>query len=100
HTRWPRDWSSDVCSSDLTIPWAPILQSKPSLFHLLVMEPQPRLCSSLVSHSAKSRWAPLQSKPPRRLAALRQSDTAGRQRLSIPDRKSVVEGKSGDLGGA
>src|SRR5439155_14434769 len=20
HTRWPRDWSSDVCSSDLTIP--------------------------------------------------------------------------------
>src|SRR5439155_11289079 len=20
HTRWPRDWSSDVCSSDLAIP--------------------------------------------------------------------------------
>src|SRR5271166_6887402 len=20
HTRWPRDWSSDVCSSDLTLP--------------------------------------------------------------------------------
>src|SRR5207253_3970443 len=20
HTRWPRDWSSDVCSSDLTAP--------------------------------------------------------------------------------
>src|SRR5207253_7248462 len=20
HTRWPRDWSSDVCSSDLTVP--------------------------------------------------------------------------------
>src|SRR5437870_5898197 len=20
HTRWPRDWSSDVCSSDLTMP--------------------------------------------------------------------------------
>src|SRR5439155_4085904 len=24
HTRWPRDWSSDVCSSDLT-PWVPSL---------------------------------------------------------------------------
>src|SRR5690625_7465516 len=21
HTRWPRDWSSDVCSSDLTTSW-------------------------------------------------------------------------------
>src|SRR5690625_7384521 len=21
HTRWPRDWSSDVCSSDLYRPW-------------------------------------------------------------------------------
>src|SRR5437870_13077360 len=21
HTRWPRDWSSDVCSSDLILPW-------------------------------------------------------------------------------
>src|SRR5439155_11729625 len=20
HTRWPRDWSSDVCSSDLSVP--------------------------------------------------------------------------------
>src|SRR5437660_10558386 len=23
HTRWPRDWSSDVCSSDLSAPAAP-----------------------------------------------------------------------------
>src|SRR5690625_7773436 len=23
HTRWPRDWSSDVCSSDLTTPSPP-----------------------------------------------------------------------------
>src|SRR5690625_5774931 len=22
HTRWPRDWSSDVCSSDLWLYWA------------------------------------------------------------------------------
>src|SRR5690625_8018152 len=25
HTRWPRDWSSDVCSSDLKIGFAPTL---------------------------------------------------------------------------
>src|SRR5690625_7209274 len=26
HTRWPRDWSSDVCSSDLrpSQPWSPV----------------------------------------------------------------------------
>src|SRR5207253_8125268 len=24
HTRWPRDWSSDVCSSDLVHPLAPL----------------------------------------------------------------------------
>src|SRR5439155_18689829 len=23
HTRWPRDWSSDVCSSDLAKDWEP-----------------------------------------------------------------------------
>src|SRR5207253_7128691 len=23
HTRWPRDWSSDVCSSDLYYTWSP-----------------------------------------------------------------------------
>src|SRR5690625_7401951 len=23
HTRWPRDWSSDVCSSDLSVPCQP-----------------------------------------------------------------------------
>src|SRR6266702_2990150 len=23
HTRWPRDWSSDVCSSDLVLGWLP-----------------------------------------------------------------------------
>src|SRR5439155_4003156 len=28
HTRWPRDWSSDVCSSDLHYPW---LEGVPSL---------------------------------------------------------------------
>src|SRR5439155_17018132 len=26
HTRWPRDWSSDVCSSDLLLERQPLLQ--------------------------------------------------------------------------
>src|SRR5207253_5903421 len=26
HTRWPRDWSSDVCSSDLTVEGAPAFE--------------------------------------------------------------------------
>src|SRR5207253_7071357 len=29
HTRWPRDWSSDVCSSDLTAASAPGSLSDP-----------------------------------------------------------------------
>src|SRR5215510_7705622 len=26
HTSWPRDWSSDVCSSDLALPWSSMLR--------------------------------------------------------------------------
>src|SRR5690625_5484875 len=29
HTRWPRDWSSDVCSSDLSAPRAQARQPHP-----------------------------------------------------------------------
>src|SRR5207253_7620393 len=28
HTRWPRDWSSDVCSSDLAMRFADLLEAK------------------------------------------------------------------------
>src|SRR5207253_5656206 len=28
HTRWPRDWSSDVCSSDLAL-GRPMMETKP-----------------------------------------------------------------------
>src|SRR5215208_8426205 len=55
HTRWPRDWSSDVCSSDLD-------------------------------------RRPLGARPGRRC---RGADRCGARR----DRKSVVQGKSVDLGG-
>src|SRR6266508_334368 len=56
HTRWPRDWSSDVCSSDLG--------RRPAL-------------------------------APRRPGHGRGQE----DRLAGPDRKSVVKGKSVDLGG-
>src|SRR5690625_5993176 len=38
HTRWPRDWSSDVCSSDLdpTKAIAVVLQAEDTRFALLV----------------------------------------------------------------
>src|SRR5207253_7557892 len=29
HTRWPRDWSSDVCSSDLEMLWQYELSARP-----------------------------------------------------------------------
>src|SRR5439155_6870314 len=37
HTRWPRDWSSDVCSSDLRQPLAQqrdVLATRPETQHL------------------------------------------------------------------
>src|SRR5207253_3515742 len=36
HTRWPRDWSSDVCSSDLLLPVDP---GRGRPFHLPHMAP-------------------------------------------------------------
>src|SRR5690625_6599502 len=43
HTRWPRDWSSDVCSSDLPswrtwamMAWLPLVVAGFGLFHGLV----------------------------------------------------------------
>src|SRR5437870_5890365 len=37
HTRWPRDWSSDVCSSDLVAPrvFHTVFPSRPEQVHLL-----------------------------------------------------------------
>src|SRR3712207_7217004 len=73
HTRYWRDWSSDVCSSDLGLPSVrvPVL-SKARAFR----------------RPAASRAAPPLTKMPRREAA------------PIPeDRKSVGWGKRVDLGG-
>src|SRR5690625_4545028 len=37
HTRWPRDWSSDVCSSDLTTPFDMVMLNDLDRY-LLVMD--------------------------------------------------------------
>src|SRR5215813_15432052 len=61
HTRCGRDWSSDVCSSDLGHDAAPLRRASP-------LEPRAR-------------------------------DGADRRLRTCRDRKSVVKGKSVDLGG-
>src|SRR5690625_6213433 len=37
HTRWPRDWSSDVCSSDLVGRSVALYELDQRLFHVLVV---------------------------------------------------------------
>src|SRR5699024_12094391 len=39
HTRWPRDWNSDVCSSDLAIFANRDTSSYPSIATIVVMAP-------------------------------------------------------------
>src|SRR5690625_7265153 len=52
HTRWPRDWSSDVCSSDLYKP----LQ-KETLYQLWEQEKRKfRLTSNQTSFGRERRW--------------------------------------------
>src|SRR5690625_4247924 len=40
HTRWPRDWSSDVCSSDLIGPWGASLRKPQASFVLTFTSPR------------------------------------------------------------
>src|SRR3712207_9492832 len=77
HTRYWRDWSSDVCSSDLHEPAA-----REDRRH--VREPR--------NDTRRSRAEVLLVRPARHPA---DRDAEGRRR----DRKRVVKGKSVDLGG-
>src|SRR5439155_3874901 len=96
HTSWPRDWSSDVCSSDLLVHGQRRLQ----LSLLGVGDPWGRgkmsrrderarvIAWSAAAHGAAALTA---------LAVFTALADACAARAA--DRKSVVEGKSGDLGG-
>src|SRR5215208_8151540 len=61
HTRWPRDWSSDVCSSDLG---APELGRGPSVEVSQVQDrpptaaAPPRSEERRVGKECRSRWSP------------------------------------------
>src|SRR5437660_1246288 len=63
HTRWPRDWSSDVCSSDL--PAVVVLGYKATPESIRAMresfhldEPLPRSEERRVGKECRSRWSP------------------------------------------
>src|SRR3712207_8925130 len=85
HTRYWRDWSSDVCSSDLGAP---------------VARPSAVICIGMnyAAHAAESGAAP----PERPVLFLKTPNTVGGpdDPVQIPrDRKSGAEGKRLDLGG-
>src|SRR5207253_5870157 len=65
HTRWPRDWSSDVCSSDLTV--------SPAFTCSATVPPHPR--------SSSSGWAAITSTRLGTRALLRRSEMAFRDHL-------------------
>src|SRR5439155_17159206 len=66
HTRWPRDWSSDVCSSDLSLTRVHGArpeghESKTGAFygaHLAVTAPRDRSEERRVGKECRSRWSP------------------------------------------
>src|SRR5215208_7968075 len=62
HTRWPRDWSSDVCSSDLEL-----RASDPALIYVSISAYGSAGASSRseerrVGKECRSRWSPYPSK--------------------------------------
>src|SRR5437660_8696713 len=61
HTRWPRDWSSDVCSSDLgkiVYLGARDLQGANSGWHALGTWSVPRSEERRVGKECRCRWSP------------------------------------------
>src|SRR5690606_39601863 len=96
HTRFSRDWSSDVCSSDLS------RSSSAELFSLTRCLPRYgfwRLTTLEVRTSSATVWTP---SPTTAAGSLLTTDSArclvARTRWSRPDRKRVVEGKRRRLG--
>src|SRR5437870_13117916 len=63
HTRWPRDWSSDVCSSDLNSyelgpgNWVPLHFHHGSEELLVVLRGRPRSEERRVGKECRFRWS-------------------------------------------
>src|SRR5258707_6949268 len=80
HTRYWRDWSSDVCSSDLVLPRKHSgCVSRGELAYLNGTANHLRRNAAVNANSDRRFWCKAQS--------------------AYRDRKSVVEGKRGDFGG-
>src|SRR5207253_4208587 len=99
-TRWPRDWSSDVCSSDLAC-WTAGLSVAPvnSKLHAkevawIVEKTRAKLLftSPSLAHSLASTTAELLVVDGERYRGLLAGD-------ELSDRKSVVEGRRGAVRG-
>src|SRR5439155_9447733 len=70
HTRWPRDWSSDVCSSDLrsTLPFASLRRTAWRLVSTAVTSGAG--CPGLISGPTRVRGVPLKVTTPLRSSAM------------------------------
>src|SRR5207253_9849616 len=93
HTRWPRDWSSDVCSSDLTSSRG----ATPRCASKVRSSPTSRIPSS--SSGRGSRTSP--SSPTRRItrsSSLRAPSSCARSQRS-EERRVGKEGRSGRWAG-
>src|SRR5207253_4363499 len=97
HTRWPRDWSSDVCSSDL------IAEGYgPGPQHITVRnsgtgQVERRLLLGTPSPDWSRYYTVTQVTGAAVLTAL--DPASGRTLNQTTDRKSVVYGKTGERGG-
>src|SRR5207253_8720156 len=99
HTRWPRDWSSDVCSSDLTFATIPsgtyILKVSKEGFSPFTEKQVPVTINSVTRVDVTLKIGSVsQAVEVTAETALLQTD-----RSEVRDRKSVVEGHRGEEGG-
>src|SRR5207253_4367433 len=96
HTRWPRDWSSDVCSSDLD-GYVPSRDEQPTADYNAVTPGYfPTLDIPLLSGRDFAAFDADTSAP---VAIVSRAMAERYWPSASPDRKSVVEGKRVDLGG-
>src|SRR5439155_13586761 len=68
HTRWPRDWSSDVCSSDLIMTGAPVPEGADSVIRVedtdrgsdvvAIRDARDRSEERRIGKECRSRWSP------------------------------------------
>src|SRR5437870_5922608 len=90
HTRWPRDWSSDVCSSDLgklkPAPCVPAISVEPAVIQTWKLPAGGRRCCNAPVPAVVSGF----SEP---LAAPREPQTACR-RPALQESRSVVARRS------